>query len=103
MDWEWNDTHVKPNQRPRPLQVLEMLREHWRVVGPSGRVITCAVYRVDAPGLQLRAGYSAEEFLRAQRVADLTQAHVVAETWRASVLAKGFMELPIRSARNGRA
>jgi hypothetical protein len=36
--------------------MLTLLEECWRVVGPSGRVITCAVYQVDGPGVEVRAG-----------------------------------------------
>jgi hypothetical protein len=98
MDWDWHSLGER-HLRQQPLQVLELLEEHWRVVAPSGRVVTCAAYRVDGPGVEVRAGYSLDDFHRSQRVADLTHARVVAQMWRASVLPKDLKELPIRKAR----
>jgi hypothetical protein len=95
MSWNWNSTNDADPHR-RPLQVLELLEEHWRVVAPTGRVLTCASYRVDGPGVEVRAGCSPDDVQRSERVSDATHARVVAEMWRASLLAQGLTELPVR-------
>jgi hypothetical protein len=93
MDWD----NVR-GENPRPLApppLLHLIEERWRVVGPTGRIITCAVYGVEGPGVEVRAGYSAEEFQRTQRVADLEAARQLAGRWRQAAIAKGFTELSV--------
>jgi hypothetical protein len=82
--------------RPEPAPLLELLEERWRVVGPSGRVLTCAVYRVEGPGVELRAGYSADRFHCTRRVAGLRDARAVAESWLAAMASVGYVELTSR-------
>ena len=96
MDWDWDTPRDQRHSRQTPYR-LELLEERWRIVGPSGRVLTCAVYRGEGPGVEVRAGYSLHEFHRTQRVADLTHARVVAQMWRAAVMAKGLTELPTKN------
>jgi len=93
MPWNW------AHPRNLPLQRLELLEEHWRVLTPTGRVVTCASYRVDGPGVEVRVGYSPTEFHSTQRVADATHARVVAQMWRDSLIAEGLRELPARTPR----
>ena len=50
-----------------PLRLLEMVEEHWWALGPQGRVITCAVYSFDGPGVDVPAGYSVDDFHGTQR------------------------------------
>jgi hypothetical protein len=99
MDWDWDNPSSDRQSHPQPLQVLELLEEQWRVMAPTGRVVTCAAYRVDGPGVEVRAGYSLEDVHRSRRVADLTHARIVAQMWLASVTPKGLKELPIRKSR----
>ena len=93
MPWNWD------HPRRLPLQRLELLEEYWRILAPTGRVVTCASYRVDGPGIEVRAGYSPTEFHSTQRVADATHARVVAEMWLCSLIANGLRELPTRHSR----
>jgi hypothetical protein len=68
---------------------LERLETCWRMRSPSGRI-----YRDDAPGLEVRAGYGEEDPLRSQRAVEIGSARELAEAWRQAVLAKGgFAEL----------
>ena len=90
MDWD-NVRGEKPRP-PAPLPTLQLIEECWRVVGVTGRRIPCGVYRVEGPGLEVRAGYSAEDFQRTERIADLEAARRLAEAWRQAALAKGFTE-----------
>jgi hypothetical protein len=64
-------------------------------VDASGLIITCAVYEVLGPGLELRAGYSVEYFQWTQRVADITAARQLANVWREATLDLGFVELSV--------
>jgi hypothetical protein len=61
VDWDWDNTLRNRDLRPQPIPVLELFEEHWRVMAPTGRVVTCAAYRLDGPGVELRAGYSQDE------------------------------------------
>ena len=69
---------------------LALLEECWRVVGPSGRVLTCAIYRVEGPGVELRAGYSVDNFHCTKRVANVRDACAVAETWLTAMASLGY-------------
>jgi hypothetical protein len=74
---------------------FELLETCWRVVGPRQRPIICAIYDVDGLGVEVRVGYSFDDFHRAERVADLTAARSLADAWRQRKLSKGFFsELP---------
>ena len=79
--------------------MLELLEEHWRVLAPTGRVVTCASYSGDGPGVEVRAGYSATEIVTCQRVEDATHARVVALMWRGWLTAEGLRELPVTTPR----
>jgi hypothetical protein len=82
----WEERFRKREPRIPQLTLLETC---WRLRGPSGRILTCGVYRTDAPGLEVRVGYSEEDLLRSQRTADIGSARELAEEWRQAVLAKG--------------
>ena len=55
---------------------------------PSGRIVSCGIYRTDAPGLEVRVGFSDVDLLRSQRTAEIS-ARELAEEWRQAALAKG--------------
>jgi len=81
---------ARPPREPR----LELVAPCWRMRGPSGHVLSCAIYRIDV-GLEVRAGY-ANELLHSQRVFNEEAAFVYAERYRQAILAKGeFEELPV--------
>ena len=94
MDWD-NVRGEKPRQR-LALPALDLLETSWRVKAPSGGLITCGVYRTDAPGLEVRAGFSGDDLLRSQRTLEIGSAREVAEQWRQAVLAKGFTEVQVQ-------
>ena len=95
MDWD----NVR-GEKPRPpvqLPLLLLLETCWRMKTPSGRVVSCGIYRTDGPGLEVRAGLSEDDLLRSQRTAEIGSARELAEEWRQAVIAKGgFTELPYR-------
>jgi hypothetical protein len=74
---------------------LELLEERWRVVGPSGRVVTCAVYRPKGPGVEVRAGYAVDHFHCTQRVANAARARLIVDTRRTALLSLGYTELSV--------
>jgi hypothetical protein len=67
MEWA-TVTRAKPQHSEDPSD-LELLEERWRVVGPSRRVVTCAIYRPTGPGVEVRAGYTVDHFHCTRRVA----------------------------------
>ncbi len=98
----WKERRKAP--RPRREPVLARLETCWQAKGPSDRVMTCAIYGVDGPGIEVRSGYADDDPLRAQRTADVARAREIALEWRAALLAQGsFIELPVSPAAGGAA
>jgi hypothetical protein len=77
------------------VRLPRLIEELWRAVGPTGRVITCAVYQIPGPGLELRVGYSGDHFHWTRRVADVATARQLARVWRETTLGQGFFELSV--------
>src|SRR5687768_7319430 len=86
MDWDSLRGEKSRPKEPAPLDLIEM---SWRVRTPSGRVLTCGIYRNAAPGLEVRAGFSEDDLVRSQRTAEISSARELAAEWRLAVLAKG--------------
>jgi hypothetical protein len=74
---------------------LTLLEEHWRLVGPSGSILTCGAYRPKGPGVEVRAGYSVDHFHCTQRVANIAVAQALAAIWRTALLSLGYVELSL--------
>jgi hypothetical protein len=90
MDWDRAYTPspaLTDPAAPTPLEV------YWRIRTPSNKVVTCAIVRDAAPGLEVRAGFSDDDILRSQRMADLGDARALAAEWKRMALAKGFVEI----------
>jgi hypothetical protein len=88
---DWN--HVYTPAAPAGPSAPALLEVCWQLRAPSGRVITCGIYRDAAPGLDVRCGFSEEDLLRSQRSPEIGSARELAETWRHAVIAKGFVEI----------
>ena len=79
----------RPPAEPR----LELLETCWRFVGPSGRLLTCGIYRTDA-GVEVRVGYGEEELVYSRLAIEIGTARETAAELRQAVIAKGgFTEL----------
>ncbi len=85
----WGDG--KPPSPPR----LERVESCWYAQGPSGKTVTCGIYTTDAPGFEVRAGYTEDDLLYSQRVSTIELARELAATWRQAAIDKGFDELPM--------
>lgn len=79
--------------QPRPAPRLELLEERGRLRF-GRRVVTCGIYRTDAPGVEVRASFSEGDLLLSQRVRDLDAARRLATEWREAVVAKGGFTEP---------
>jgi hypothetical protein len=76
---------------------VERLKTYCRVVGPSDRPITFALYRTPA-GLEVRGAVSTDEIVFAHYVMNEQDADAYAEDWMAMLRARGsFRELPFES------
>lgn len=56
---------------PRPPAApprLELLETCWSLVGPTGKTISCGIYAVARPGVEVRSGYSVDDFAKTHRV-----------------------------------
>jgi len=85
----WQDRMTpRPPEEPR----LELVVPCWRMRGPSGHVLSCAIYRTDA-GLEVRVGY-AQDLLRSQRVVDVQEGH----SRRRAIPPSGVRERRLRGA-----
>ena len=70
----------------------DQIKVYWRIVGPSQKPITCALWRT-AAGLEVRAAYGADELLRSQRVESEVAAEAYAGAWKAMDYAQGGFTL----------
>jgi hypothetical protein len=70
---------------------FELVEPCWRMKGPSRREFQCGIYRTEAPGFEVRAGYG-EDLINSQLVRDIGAARALAAQWRVAVLAKGSFE-----------
>lgn len=85
----------------RPARILRFDRVTllFRIVGSSQRPLRCAVYRVET-GMELRLEYEDHDDLRSSQlfpVPDDEAIAALANQWRVSLLAKGFIELPLEA------
>ena len=62
MDWNSVLKSSGPRAEPPPLERIELC---WRMKGPSGKVLTCGVYRV-AQGVEVRCGYGEDDLIPSQ-------------------------------------
>ena len=84
----------QPNRLPR-LAWLQRLKVYWRMIGPSRKPITCALYRTPV-GLEVRAEHPAGDLLLVERVQTELAAETYAAAWQAMVKAQGhFTSLDI--------
>jgi hypothetical protein len=90
MDWN----KVRDSPREPAGGRLDLVDTCWRMrsLQKSTRILSCGIHRTNAPGLEVRAGYSEEDLLRSQRTADIGCAREIAEGWRQAVIAKGGFE-----------
>jgi hypothetical protein len=88
---QWEE---RMTRRPEPEARLDLLETAWRLRTPRGRILTCAIYRTDTPGVEVRAGFSEDDLIRSQRSAEIGSARDLAAEWKQAVIAKGgFTEL----------
>jgi len=80
--------------RPRPEPRLELIEVCWRVVGPSERVIECAIYRTDV-GLDVRVAYSEsiEHLIRSQFTVEIGTARDIADDWKRAAIENGLVQV----------
>jgi hypothetical protein len=72
-------------------------RTLWRVQASSGRVWECALYRLPhGDELRLQPEGKEDAAVRTQLIRRAEEIGVLSESWRASVIAKGFKGLPAR-------
>ena len=78
------------------------VRTFWRIETPSGRVLTCALYRL-ADEFELRVGEGDDDRWLSQRLTTARAADVFSTTWLGAAEARGFRLLPtLDSANQGR-
>ena len=82
-------------RRPPTAPRLERIETCWYVTSPGGKTVSCGIYRTDAPGLEVRAGYAEDDLLHSQVVSRIEVARELAATWRQAALDKGFIEITI--------
>src|SRR5262245_696443 len=85
----WEERFAK---REIPAPAISLIETCWRMTAPSGRVLGCAICRVET-GIEVHCGYD-RDLLRSQLVRDIDSAPDMAEQWRQAVIAKGgFAEI----------
>lgn len=90
MDWSLHDHR---RQAPSAAAPLAPITVFWRVAGPSGKPLTCALYAAPAGRVEVRVEYSALDLLRSEVVRTRGAGADLAAVWKLAVLEKGFREL----------
>ena len=86
-------------RRPEPEPRLERLETCWQFLSPSGRTLTCGIYAIGAPGVEVRVGYSEEGLLYSHVSVEIGPARELAGEPRQTVIDKGgFTELPSKES-----
>jgi hypothetical protein len=85
MDW---DRIYEPLPRRVDMPGERVVETCWRIRVPGGRVLTCTIVLDAAPGLDVRAGFTADDVIRSHRVAEIDSARELAEQWRRVALEK---------------
>ena len=92
MDWATSFTFPAPRTEPPPPTVLESC---WRATSPTGKVLSCAIYRGPVESLvEVRASYPRDEVIRSAVARDVAVARAIADTWLSAALVKGFVRIP---------
>jgi hypothetical protein len=69
---------------------FELLESAWQATSPTGKVLTCGLYRGVARRIEVRAAYP-HELIRTELVSDFDAARTIANEWRAAAARKGFV------------
>lgn len=88
MDWARSDH--PPLEHAPSRDVIEVC---WRAQSPTGRIITCAVYAIDSPGVELRASDNSDTPIVSLLVANLGQARHLASSWIETLRTRGRFEM----------
>ena len=89
MDWNAAKPDYKPPAKAEP-PAPEVLEPAWQATSPTGKVLTCALYRGVAGRIEVRASYP-QELIRTELVSDIDAARTIATEWRAAAAHKGFV------------
>jgi hypothetical protein len=92
MDWDKgrHDYIVPPLAEPPAPTLIELC---WRLLmGPSGRILSCGIYRTMADYIEVRCGYSDLHLVRSQLVGDIEAGRTLADEWREAIRAMGSCE-----------
>ena len=78
-------------RREQPAPVL--ISECWRLLGPSGTPIVCAIYE-HPHGVEVRCQYSPEHLIRSELASHVDIAEDIAAAWKQAAIEKGFKGSP---------
>jgi hypothetical protein len=90
MDWDVAAPDYKPPKAEPPAP--ELLEPAWRATSPTGKVLTCGLYRGVAGRVEVRASYPRNDLIRSELVIDIDPARTIADQWRATAISEGFVE-----------
>src|SRR5687767_6981484 len=71
---DWNKVRNSPQRTPEPPRKLVEMCWRMRSLQKASRILSCGIYRDNAPGLEVRSGYSEDHFLRSQRTSEIGSA-----------------------------
>lgn len=85
---DWSNVRKSSGPRAEP-PLPERIELCWRMKGPNGRILECAIFRHAAQGVEVRCGFGEDDLIRSQLAPEIGTARDVAEDWRRAVLANG--------------
>jgi hypothetical protein len=70
-----------------------LLEVSWRATSPSGKMLTCGLYRGPAGRVEVRVAYAHDNLIRSALVHDVPMARELAAAWKDATIASGVAAL----------
>jgi hypothetical protein len=77
-----------------------LLERSWWATSPTGKVLTCGLYRGAVGRVEVRATYPRENLIRSELVRDIDAGRTLASQWKAIAIGAGFVDV-VESAAGG--
>jgi hypothetical protein len=87
MDWMTGTHDHRPAPRAEPPGPT-LLEAAWQATSPSGKVLTCALYRGVEGCVEVRAEYPNHDLIRSELARDVVTARQTAAGWKDAAMAK---------------
>lgn len=81
------------NDRAGQTEIHELLELSWLMRSVDGRIVSCAIYRNAAPGVEVWCRFPGFRFIHTRRLPNLDDARRQAAAWQEAAIASGCSTL----------